>query len=44
MDTLRIIARNLFCQHLKSFQPHYDNLRDDHAALRNLTLSAGGWT
>ncbi len=43
MDTLRMIARNLFCQHLKSFQPHYDNLRDDHAVLRNLTLSAGVW-
>lgn len=43
MDTLRMIARNLFCQHLKAFQPHYDNLRDDHAVLRNLTLSAGVW-
>jgi len=43
MDTLRMIARNMFCQHLKSFQPHYDNLRDDHAVLRNLTLSPGLW-
>lgn len=43
MDTLRMIARNLFCGHLKSFQPHYDNLRDDYAVLRNLTLCAGVW-
>lgn len=43
MDTLRMIARNLFCRHLKSFQPHYDNLRDDHAVLRSLTLSGGVW-
>lgn len=43
MDTLRMIARNLFCGHLKSFQPYYDNLRDDHAILRSLTLSPGLW-
>jgi hypothetical protein len=43
MDTLRMIARNLFCGHLKSFQSHYDNLRDDHAILRSLTLSPGVW-
>lgn len=43
MDTLRIIARNIFCGHLKSFQPYYDNLRDDHAILRSLTLSPGVW-
>jgi len=43
MDTLRMIARNLFYGHLKSFQPHYDNLRDDHEVLRNLTLCAGVW-
>jgi hypothetical protein len=41
LDTLRMIARNFFCKHLKAFQPHYDNLRDDHAVLRNLTLSPG---
>lgn len=41
LDTLRMIARNLFHRHLKSFQPHYDNLRDDHAILRSLTLSPG---
>jgi hypothetical protein len=43
LDTLRMIARNLFCKHLKTFQAHYDNLRDDHAILRSLTLSAGLW-
>jgi len=43
LDTLRMIARNLFCRHLKAFRIHYDNLRDDHVILRTLTLSAGIW-
>jgi len=43
LDTLRMIARNLFYQHLKVFRAHYDNLRDDHVILRSLTHSAGIW-
>lgn len=43
LDTLRMIARNLFCRHLKAFRSHYDNLRDDHVILRALTHSAGIW-
>jgi hypothetical protein len=46
MDTLKIIARNLFCQALQPFKKAYDNYRDDHDYFRQLTQSGGvlRWT
>jgi hypothetical protein len=41
MDGIKIIARNTFYKLLESFRPIYDNLRDDHSILRNLTQSNG---
>jgi hypothetical protein len=40
-DTLKLIARNMFCLRLREFRRHYDNLRDDHVILRALTLGVG---
>jgi transposase len=40
-DTLKLIARNMFCLRLREFRRHYDNLRDDHVILRALTHAAG---
>ena len=40
-DTLKMIARNMFCLRLREFRKHYDNLRDDHVILRALTHGAG---
>lgn len=41
MDTLRIIARNLFYRSLESFKQAYNNYRDDHDHWRELTRSTG---
>jgi hypothetical protein len=41
MDAIRIIARNAFCRLLEQFRLRYDNRRDDHAILRQLTRSPG---
>jgi seryl-tRNA synthetase len=41
MDAIRIIARNAFCRLLERFRTHYDNRRDDHTILRQLTRSSG---
>lgn len=40
-DTLKLIARNMFCLRLREFRKYYDNLRDDHVILRALTHGAG---
>jgi len=42
-DTLKMIARNMFCLRLRTFRTHYDNLRDDHVILRALTRGSGIW-
>ena len=41
MDTLKIIARNVFYKTLDPFKEAYDNYRDDHEIFRNLTHSHG---
>ena len=41
VDAVRITVRNVFCQALKEFRPHYDNYRDDHVVLRALTHAVG---
>jgi hypothetical protein len=40
-DTIKMIARNMFCLQLRCFRKHYDNLRDDHVLLRDFTRSPG---
>ena len=42
-DSLKMIARNMFCLRLREFRNHYDNLRDDHMILRALTQGSGTW-
>lgn len=42
-DTLKMIARNMFCLRLRTFRTYYDNLRDDHVILRALTYGSGTW-
>lgn len=41
LDALKIIARNVFYQHLAPFKKAYDNYRDDHVIFRNLSQSHG---
>jgi hypothetical protein len=41
MDTLKLIARNVFYKKLEPFKRMYDNYRDDHALFRNLTHAHG---
>ena len=41
MDTIRISCRNIFYGLLEVFRPMYDNYRDDHVVLRELTRSMG---
>ena len=41
MDTLKILARNLFYIMLGPFKSDYDNYRDDHVIFRSLTASSG---
>lgn len=41
MDSIKIIARNMFYQALQPFKALYDNYRDDHMLFRNLTRSHG---
>ena len=41
MDTLKILARNLFYIMLAPFKDAYDNFRDDHVIFRSLTTSGG---
>ena len=41
MDCIKITARNLFIRLLELFRQHYDNRRDDHVILRQLTRSPG---
>ena len=41
IDSIKIMARNIFYELLKIFRPMYDNFRDDCAILRELTRLPG---
>jgi len=41
MDIVRITARNIFFSLFRNFRPIYDNFRNDHAILRELTRAPG---
>lgn len=41
MDTIRISCRNIFCKLAMEFRPLYNNYRDDHFIVRELTRSSG---
>jgi chromosome segregation ATPase len=41
MDSLRVIARNVFYQALQPFKKAYNNYRDDHGQFRQLTQASG---
>ena len=41
MDVIKITARNMFYARLCPFRKLYDNFRDDHVILRNLSRSVG---
>jgi hypothetical protein len=41
LDALRIVAANMFKNLLQRFRPLYDNYRNDHAMLRQLTRADG---
>ena len=41
MDSLRVIARNVFYKALQPFKKAYNNYRDDHGQFRQLTQASG---
>lgn len=41
MDSLRVIARNIFYKALQPFKKAYNNFRDDHDQFRQLTQASG---
>lgn len=41
MDSLRVIARNVFYKGLQPFKKAYNNYRDDHGQFRQLTQASG---
>jgi flagellar biosynthesis GTPase FlhF len=41
MDAVRISSRNIFCKLAMQFRPLYNNYRDDHFIVRELTRAAG---
>jgi hypothetical protein len=41
MDSLRLIARNVFYQAIRPFKKAYNNYRDDHDQFRQLTQASG---
>jgi hypothetical protein len=41
MDSLRVIARNVFYKAIQPFKKAYNNYRDDHDQFRQLTQSSG---
>ncbi|MCP4764272.1 MAG: hypothetical protein GY870_21035 [archaeon] len=41
IDAIKITARNMFYIRLQPFRELYDNFRDDHVILRNLTQAGG---
>ena len=43
MDSIKILARNLFYKMIDPFKKSYDNNRDDHEYFRQLTHAPGLW-
>jgi transposase len=43
MDSIKILARNIFYTMLRPFRESYDNYRDDHEYFRRLTHAPGLW-
>jgi len=41
MDAIRISCRNIFCKLAMEFRPLYNNYRDDHVIVRELTRASG---
>jgi len=41
LDSIKIIARNMFYRQLEPFRQFYDNYRDDHVIFRNLSRADG---
>ena len=41
MDSIKILARNMFYKLLRPFKEAYDNYRDDHMLFRHLTRAPG---
>ena len=41
MDSIKILARNMFYKQLRPFKEAYDNFRDDHMLFRHLTRAPG---
>jgi hypothetical protein len=41
LDAIKIIARNIFYKLVEIFRPIYDNYRDDHKLIRELTQASG---
>jgi len=41
LDAVKIIARNIFYKLVEIFRPIYDNYRDDHKLIRELTQASG---
>ena len=41
MDSVKILARNMFYKQLRPFKEAYDNFRDDHMLFRHLTRAPG---
>ncbi len=41
MDAVRISSRNIFCKLARQFRPLYNNYRDDHFIVRELTRATG---
>ena len=41
MDAIKILARNIFYKLIRIFRPIYDNFREDHKLLRELTQASG---
>ena len=41
LDTIKILARNIFYKLIRIFRPIYDNYREDHQLLREITQASG---
>jgi hypothetical protein len=41
MDAIKIMARNIFYKLIRIFRPIYDNYREDHKLIRELTQASG---
>ncbi len=41
LDSVKILARNIFCKLMDTFRPIYNNYREDHKLVRELTRASG---